>query len=229
MLQNLSIRDVVLIDRLDLDLSAGLSALTGETGAGKSILLGCARPRPRRPRRKRAGAARAPGPGRRHRRVRRCADHPVFALLREQGLADDLAADPAPADRRRRPQPRLRQRPAGQRRPAAPHAANCWWRSRASSSSRACSMRANHRALLDAFGGLEGRRRSWRSSGARWRAAGTARAERRRRSLQARRDEEYLRHAVGELTAIEPKAGEEAELAETAPPADATARSCWRR
>ena len=40
MLQNLSIRDVLLIDRLDLDLSAGLSALTGETGAGKSILIG---------------------------------------------------------------------------------------------------------------------------------------------------------------------------------------------
>ena len=39
MLQGLSIRDVVLIDRLDLACDAGLSALTGETGAGKSILL----------------------------------------------------------------------------------------------------------------------------------------------------------------------------------------------
>src|SRR5262249_34428615 len=35
----LSIRDIVLIDRLDMDFSAGLSVLTGETGAGKSILL----------------------------------------------------------------------------------------------------------------------------------------------------------------------------------------------
>src|SRR5919201_6239640 len=39
MLTRLSIRDIVLIDRLDLDFAAGLSALTGETGAGKSILL----------------------------------------------------------------------------------------------------------------------------------------------------------------------------------------------
>ena len=39
MLVSLSIRDVVLIDRLDLDLTGGLSAFTGETGAGKSILL----------------------------------------------------------------------------------------------------------------------------------------------------------------------------------------------
>lgn len=39
MLTALSIRDIVLIEKLDLDLEAGLSALTGETGAGKSILL----------------------------------------------------------------------------------------------------------------------------------------------------------------------------------------------
>src|ERR1700753_2419427 len=39
MLARLSIRDVVLIDQLDLDFSRGLTILTGETGAGKSILL----------------------------------------------------------------------------------------------------------------------------------------------------------------------------------------------
>src|SRR3984893_5720145 len=39
MLIRLSIRDIVLIDRLDIDFAAGLSVLTGETGAGKSILL----------------------------------------------------------------------------------------------------------------------------------------------------------------------------------------------
>lgn len=39
MLQSLSIRNVVLIDKLDLDFRRGLSVLTGETGAGKSILL----------------------------------------------------------------------------------------------------------------------------------------------------------------------------------------------
>src|SRR5215467_1602798 len=39
MLARLSIRDIVLIDRLDIDFSSGLAVLTGETGAGKSILL----------------------------------------------------------------------------------------------------------------------------------------------------------------------------------------------
>src|SRR5512144_3093632 len=39
MLSRLSIRDIVLIDRLDLDFASGLAVLTGETGAGKSILL----------------------------------------------------------------------------------------------------------------------------------------------------------------------------------------------
>src|SRR6202167_4338761 len=39
MLARLSIRDIVLIDRLDIDFGSGLAALTGETGAGKSILL----------------------------------------------------------------------------------------------------------------------------------------------------------------------------------------------
>ena len=39
MLTSLTVRDVVLIDRLALDFPAGLCVLTGETGAGKSILL----------------------------------------------------------------------------------------------------------------------------------------------------------------------------------------------
>src|SRR5215211_2221490 len=39
MLSRLSIRDIVLIERLDIDFTPGLSVLTGETGAGKSILL----------------------------------------------------------------------------------------------------------------------------------------------------------------------------------------------
>src|SRR5947207_8469950 len=39
MLAALSIRDIVLIERLDIDFASGLSVLTGETGAGKSILL----------------------------------------------------------------------------------------------------------------------------------------------------------------------------------------------
>ena len=39
MLRSLSIRDIVLIERLELEVRPGLSVLTGETGAGKSIIL----------------------------------------------------------------------------------------------------------------------------------------------------------------------------------------------
>ena len=41
MLRTLEIRDMLLIDRLDLEVAPGLNVLTGETGAGKSILLDC--------------------------------------------------------------------------------------------------------------------------------------------------------------------------------------------
>ena len=40
MLQHLSIKNYALIDTLELDLKKGLSVITGETGAGKSIILG---------------------------------------------------------------------------------------------------------------------------------------------------------------------------------------------
>src|SRR5688500_8086293 len=39
MLASLIVQDIVLIDRLSIDFAAGLTVLTGETGAGKSILL----------------------------------------------------------------------------------------------------------------------------------------------------------------------------------------------
>ena len=42
MLTHLSIRDVVLVDKLDIDFTAGLCVLTGETGAGKIHRAGCA-------------------------------------------------------------------------------------------------------------------------------------------------------------------------------------------
>ena len=41
MLIGLAIRDVVLVESLDLAFGPGLTALTGETGAGKSIILDC--------------------------------------------------------------------------------------------------------------------------------------------------------------------------------------------
>ena len=85
MLASLSIRDVVLIERLDLRFGPGLTVLTGETGAGKSILLdslGLALGQRAESGMVRTGQAQAsvtavfaPVP-----------DHPAFAMLAEQGM-----------------------------------------------------------------------------------------------------------------------------------------------
>ena len=88
MLSRLSIRDIVLIDRLDIDFGSGLAALTGETGAGKSILLDAfalalgAR-----------GEAALVRHGAEHGQViavfEVAADHPARRLLRDNELAAD--------------------------------------------------------------------------------------------------------------------------------------------
>src|SRR5262252_7969038 len=88
MLLGLTIRDVVLIDRLHLSFRQGLCVLTGETGAGKSILLdalGLALGR-----RAEAGLVR---PGAKEATVSAefavGRNHPAHAILREAGLDDD--------------------------------------------------------------------------------------------------------------------------------------------
>src|SRR3546814_9930529 len=73
---------------------------------------------------------------------------------------------------------------------------------------------ATHRDLLDAYGRLKseahGLRALWRS----WQDALEAREVAARRLAEAQRDELFLRHAVEELDALDPRSGEEAELAE---------------
>ena len=87
MLIGLSIRDVVLIESLDLAIGEGLTALTGETGAGKSILLDApglatgARADAGLVRRGAAGHASATA------MFALPADHPAFAYLDDKGLA----------------------------------------------------------------------------------------------------------------------------------------------
>src|SRR6188768_2808039 len=88
MLVQLSIRDTVLIERLDLGFEAGLSVLTGETGAGKSILLDSL---------SLALGGRGDGGLVRHGEDKGQVtatfevgmEHPARALLRENGLDDD--------------------------------------------------------------------------------------------------------------------------------------------
>ena len=88
MLASLSIRDVVIIDRLDLEFPRGLCALTGETGAGKSILLdalGLGLGGRGDLRLLRHGAAQAAVTA----RFVLPLDHPVHAILAEHGLAGE--------------------------------------------------------------------------------------------------------------------------------------------
>src|SRR5690606_32355169 len=67
---------------------------------------------------------------------------------------------------------------------------------------------ATHRGLLDAFGGLEREAARLADDWTRWRAAEDAAAAADEALAAARRDEDYLRHALDELAAHDPKVGE---------------------
>ena len=85
MLRNLSIRNIVLIEALELEFSGGLNVMTGETGAGKSILmdaLGYALGLPVRRDLVRAGA----GEGTVSAEFEIARDHPVNAVLDDAGI-----------------------------------------------------------------------------------------------------------------------------------------------
>ncbi len=88
MLRQLSIKDVVLIDRLELEFEPGLGVLTGETGAGKSILLdglGLALGARADTGLVRSGETQAIVAA----EFELPADHPVFTMLAEQGIEPD--------------------------------------------------------------------------------------------------------------------------------------------
>ncbi len=212
MLAHLSIRDIVLIERLDIDFSTGLSVLTGETGAGKSILLDAlslalgAR-----------GDASLVRNGAGQGNVIAIFDvpqnHPARELLRENGLDDDgdlILRRSQSADGRSRvfvnDQPTsvtlLRQIGRALVEIHGQH------------DDRALVDAAAHRDLLDAFGGHVGAAqsvgRAWRT----WRGAEQALVSHRAKVEAAAREADYLRASVEELSRLEPQPGEETELAE---------------
>ena len=211
MLTALSIRDVVLIDRMDLRFGPGLTVLTGETGAGKSILLdslGLALGARGDAGLVRAGAAQAsvtagfaPTPG-----------HPAMALLAEQGLeAEDeiVLRRVIGADGRSRGF--VNDQPAGVallRRLGA-----LLVEVQGQHEQMGLADPAGHAALLDAFAVApalgQAAARSWRD----WREADRALAEAREAAAAAARDEEWLRHAVAELGRLAPEPDEEERLA----------------
>ncbi|MBV9735926.1 MAG: DNA repair protein RecN [Acidisphaera sp.] len=211
MLTALSIRDVVLIERLDLAFGPGLTVLTGETGAGKSILLdslGLALGARAESGLVREGAGQAavsacfaPPPG-----------HAVLALLAEQGLAaEDEIVLRRVVGRDGRTRAFINDQPVGVA--LLRGAGALLVEVQGQHEQIGLADPATQMALLDAFGVAPGLReavgaawRGWREAEAARRAAGEAIAA-------ARRDEEWLRHQVTELAALAPEPQEEERLA----------------
>lgn len=211
MLVHLSIRDIVLIDRLELEIGAGLSVLTGETGAGKSILLDAF-----------ALALGARGDGSLVRegapqgQVTAAfdlpAEHPALAIAREAGAdcADGLILRRVQmADGRTRAF--INDQPVSVQTLRA--AGNELVEIHGQHDDRALVDPAMHRALLDAFGGLETQASQVRQAHGAWRAVCEELAAARARIEAALREADYLKHAHEELTKLDVQPGEETELA----------------
>jgi DNA repair protein RecN (Recombination protein N) len=210
MLLSLSIRDVVLIDRLDLSLSPGLSVLTGETGAGKSILLdslGLALGARGDAGLVRKGAAQAvvaaafamePG-------------SPVADLLAEQGIeTDDMLVLRRVLNADGRSRAFVNDQPVGIG--LLKQLGDLLVEIQGQFEQRGLLDQDRHRALLDAFAGspVTPVRDGW----AAWQTARQAR-ESAERSFAAARDEEtWLRQTADDLDRLAPEPGEEEILAE---------------
>jgi DNA repair protein RecN (Recombination protein N) len=217
MLTRLSIRDIVLIDRLDIDLADGLAVLTGETGAGKSILLDAfalalgAR-----------GDAGLVREGAEQGQVTACFEvlpgHPARALLAINDLAiNDIGAEDELILRRvqfadGRTRAFVNDQPVSVQVLKSLGAALV--EIHGQHDERALIDSGTHRALLDAFGGLDDDaavvERAWFAL----KAARESVEQHRARVDKARREAEWLRHAVEELSRLKPEAGEESALAE---------------
>lgn len=208
MLISLDIRDILIIDRLELELGPGLNVLTGETGAGKSILLdalGMVLGWKGRADLVRSGADRG--------EVTAVFDlpagHPARAVLEDAGVVveDELILRrTAHADGRR-------QAYANDRRVSTEVLRNLsegLVELHGQHDDRGLLNPRGHRALLDAFAGIDlaPLRALWAARREAREALEAAEAA----IARARAEEDFLRHAVGELSKLAPKAGEEAEL-----------------
>jgi len=212
MLVALSIRDIVLIDRADLDLLPGLCVLTGETGAGKSILLdalGLALGGRAEARLVRDGAVQGSVTA----VFELPADAPARAVLAEQELVDD-----GPLMLRRVVSADGRSRAFINDQPVSVtllrRIGDSLVEVHGQHDGQGLLRAGMHRTVLDQYGGLadavvECRRRHAALETAR---AALARAQAELERAQA--EEDYLRHVHGELEALDPQPGEELELSQ---------------
>ena len=216
MLTRLSIRDIVLIDRLDIDFGSGLAALTGETGAGKSILLDAfalalgAR-----------GEAALVREGAEHGQViaafNVAKDHPARRVLADNELDSDRASEDELIVRRTqfadgRTRAFINDQPVSVQVLRALGTALV--EIHGQHDERAFVDAATHRALLDAYGGTTDDAATVAQLWAERRARDVA-VERHRADVErANREAEWLRHAVDELGRLSPQIGEETSHAE---------------
>ncbi len=211
MLVQLSIRDIVLIDRLELQFDAGLSVLTGETGAGKSILLDAFAL---------ALGGRGDGSLVRHGESQGqitavfdvATGHPARAIAAEADIdteGDLILRRMQMADGRTRAFINDQAVSVQVLRAVGTRLVEI----HGQHDDRAMIDPATHRAILDAYGGHESGVAAVRVAAAAVSQARKALDTQRARIEKARRDADYLRHAVEELEALAPSPGEEAELA----------------
>jgi DNA repair protein RecN (Recombination protein N) len=213
MLLSLSIRDIVLIERLDLEFAAGLTVLTGETGAGKSIILdalGLVLGERAERGLLRAGATQGA--------VAACfqppGDHAAQALLRAQDLGSGeveiVVRRSLGADGRSRafvndaPVSGATLRGLG----------DLLVEVHGQMDQRGLTDTKSHKAALDAFAGHDHLLAATRTAFDVWRRLDRAILERRAAIEQARRDEDYLRHRLIELEELRVESGEEERLAD---------------
>ena len=212
MLAELLIRDIVLIDRLDLRFPAGLSVLTGETGAGKSILLDAF---------SLALGGRGDGSLVRHGEARGQvtavfdvpANHPARTIARAADIdidGDLILRRIQFADGRTRAL--VNDQPVSVQALRAIGAALV--EIHGQHDDRAMVDPATHRDILDAYAGLQDGAREVAENSRRVRELRADLAAQEAQLESIRREAEYLAHAHAELTELDPQPGEEESLTE---------------
>jgi DNA repair protein RecN (Recombination protein N) len=213
MLTALAIRDVISIQALDLDTTGGLTVLTGETGAGKSILLdslGLALGQ--------RGSADIVRPGARQGSVIATfelpAAHPAFVLAREHDLPNEdgvlIMRRAITAEGRSRAHVNDQPVSAGLLRQLGALLVDI----HGQYDTAGLMNPATHLQILDDFADNAAVLTAVGEAWERWRAARAAVDKRRAAVATAKAEEDYLRHAVAALDELDPQPGEETTLAD---------------
>lgn len=210
MLLSLDIRDMLIIDRLELVFQPGLNVLTGETGAGKSILLdslGFVLGWRGRADLVRQGAEQgevvaefALGP-----------EHPAQAILADAGFApsDTLLLRRVNARDGRKTAWVNDRRASGEVLRAL---SETLVELHGQQDDRGLLNPRGHRDLLDAYAGVSDKIAATRSAWSDLRKARKAHESAAARLAEVKAEEDFLRHAVAELDALAPEPGEEVTL-----------------